>query len=350
MQHRAVGGKFGDMQPIDLRSDTVTRPTPAMRQAMAQAEVGDDVYGEDPTVNRLEAFAAELMGFETALYMPSGTMTNQIALMLHVKRGHEVVIPDGAHIYEYEPGSMATLSGAVPRIVRAPYGRMELPALEAAIHTSPHQTPTGLIEVENTHNLAGGTVVPLELQDEILRLARQYGLPAHLDGARLFNAAQALGVPAARVAQGFDTVSICLSKGLGAPVGSLLLLPAAMRSEAWRYRKMLGGGMRQAGVLAAAGLLALQEGPRWLARDHQMAMELARGMVGMGLEVDLQAVQTNMVYWHTPRAARYADRLRELGLLVNAMGSKIRLVTHHDLRDEAIAAALECIERVQQVA
>jgi len=336
---------------IDLRSDTVTQPTPAMRKAMAEAEVGDDVYGEDPTVNRLEALAAEMLGFEASLFMPSGTMTNQVALMLHLKRGQEVIAPKGAHIYEYEPGSLAVLSGGTIRIVEAPYGIPDPEAVRAAIHTSVHQAPTGLIALENTHNTAGGTVVPLEAQQAIQQVAREAGLPTHLDGARLFNAAVALGCPPAAVAAGFTTVSICLSKGLGAPAGSILLMPRAYRAEAWRYRKLLGGGMRQAGVLAAAGLIALQEGPKHLKRDHQMARALAAGLLRLHLGVDLQAVQTNMVYAQVPQAPAFTQRLRRLGVLANPMGhNRVRFVTHRDLCDEDIPLALERIEQALQIA
>ncbi|RIH83082.1 L-allo-threonine aldolase [Meiothermus luteus] len=339
------------MRVVDLRSDTVTQPTPAMRKAMAEAEVGDDVYGEDPTVNRLEALAAEMLGFETALFMPSGTMTNQVALMLHLKRGQEVIAPEGAHIYEYEPGSLAVLAGGTIRLVEAPYGVPDPEAVRWAIHTSAHQAPTGLIALENTHNTAGGTVVPLEAQRAIQQVAREAGLPIHLDGARLFNAAVAQGRPPSELARGFTTVSICLSKGLGAPVGSLLLMPQALRAEAWRYRKLLGGGMRQAGVLAAAGLLALTEGPKHLPRDHQMARALAEGLLRLNLEVDLQAVQTNMVYARVPQAPAFVQRLRELGVLANAMGpGRVRFVTHRDLLDEDIPLALERVEQALQLA
>lgn len=209
------------MRIIDLRSDTVTRPTPAMRKAMAEAEVGDDVYGEDPTVNRLEALAAEMLGFETALFMPSGTMTNQVALMLHLKRGQEVIAPEGAHIYEYEPGSLAVLAGGTIRLVKAPYGIPDPEAVRAAIHTSVHQAPTGLIALENTHNTAGGTVVPIAVQRAIQRVAEEAGLPTHLDGARFSTRWWPCKPPPSKLAKGFRTVSICLSKGLGAPVGSL---------------------------------------------------------------------------------------------------------------------------------
>ncbi|MCS7069827.1 MAG: beta-eliminating lyase-related protein, partial [Meiothermus sp.] len=297
------------------------------------------------------ALAAELLGFETALFMPSGTMTNQVALLLHLKRGQEVIAPQGAHIYEYEPGSLAVLSGGTIRLVEAPYGVPDPEAVREAIHTSVHQAPTGLIALENTHNTAGGTVVPLETQQVIQQVAREAGLPTHLDGARLFNAAVALGVEAARLAQGFTTVSVCLSKGLGAPVGSLLLMPKELRAEAWRYRKLLGGGMRQAGVLAAAGIMALTEGPKHLPRDHQMARALAEGLLRLNLAVDLRAVQTNMVYVEVPQAPKLAQRLKELGVLVNAMGPKrLRLVTHRDLEEEDIPLALKRLEQALQVA
>ncbi len=333
------------MQILDFRSDTVTRPSPAMRRAMAEAEVGDDVYREDPTVNRLEALAAELLGFERAVYMPSGTMTNQVALLVHTRRGQEIIVTEGAHVYEFEPGAMANLSGASPRFVPSPYGVPDPEAVRRAVHTSPHQAPTGLIALENTHNTAGGTVVPLAVQRAVQTVAREAGLPVHLDGARLFNAAVALGVEGREVAAGFDTVSVCLSKGLGAPVGSLLLGPAALEGEIRRYRKMLGGGMRQAGVLAAAGIVALTEGPQALARDHALARELAEGLVRLGLDVDLKSVQTNMVFARVEDAPGFAARLREAGVLINALGpDRVRFVAHRDLPDEAAAEALARIE------
>ncbi len=333
------------MQIFDFRSDTVTRPSRKMRQAMAAAEVGDDVYREDPTVNRLEALAADMLGFDRAVYMPSGTMTNQVALLTHTKRGQEVIITKGAHIYEFEPGAMANLSGVSPRFVPAPYGVPDPEDVRYAIHDSPHQAPTGLIALENTHNTAGGTVVPLAVQRAVQQVAREAGLPVHLDGARIFNAAVALGVEGREVAAGFDTVSICLSKGLGAPVGSLLLVPAGLEAEVRRYRKMLGGGMRQAGVLAAAGIIALQEGPLALARDHALARELAEGLVKLGLDVDLKSVQTNMVFANVPAAKQFAARLADAGVLINALGpARVRFVTHRDLPDEAVAEALPRIE------
>ncbi len=339
------------MYLIDLRSDTVTKPTPAMRRAMAEAEVGDDVYTEDPTVNRLEAIAAEILGFDTGMYMPSGSMTNQVALALHIKRGQEVIATEGSHIYEYEPGSLAVLSGGTIRIVKAPYGAPDPAAVKASIHHSIHQAPTGLIALENTHNSSGGTVVPIQIQRAIQQIAEEENLPVHLDGARFFNAVEALKSTPGELAKGFRTVSICLSKGLGAPVGSILLMPKEYRAEAWRYRKMLGGGMRQAGVLAAAGILALQEGPKHLGRDHQMAQVLAKGLIGLNLEVDLKSVQTNMVYAQVPQAPDFAQHLREVGVFINSLGpNRVRFVTHRDLADGDIALALKRAEQVLQVA
>ena len=329
------------MQILDFRSDTVTRPSQAMRRAMAAAEVGDDVYREDPTVNRLEALAAELLGFGRAVYMPSGTMTNQVALLTHTKRGQEVIVTERAHIYEYEPGAMANLAGLSPRFVPAPYGVPDPEDVRYAIHDSPHQAPTGLIALENTHNTAGGTVVPLEVQRKVQKVAHEAGLPVHLDGARIFNAAVALGVEASQVAAGFDTVSICLSKGLGAPVGSLLLVPMELEVEARRYRKMLGGGMRQAGVLAAAGIIALEEGPKAFPRDHAMARELAEGLLKLGFDVDLKSVQTNMVFAKVANAKNFATKLADAGVLLNALGpARVRFVTHRDLPDTAVSEAL----------
>lgn len=248
-------------------------------------------------------------------------------------------------------GSLAVLSGGTIRIVEAPYGVPDPEAVRAAVHTSVHQAPTGLISLENTHNYAGGTVVPLEAQRAIQQVALEAQLPIHLDGARFFNAVTALRTTPTELAQGFRTVSICLSKGLGAPVGSILLMPRVYRAEAWRYRKLLGGGMRQAGVLAAAGILALTEGPGQLERDHQMARALAEGMLRLHLGVDMKAVQTNMVYAQIPQAPDFALRLRELGVLINPMAAnRVRFVTHRDLRDEDIPLALTRIEQALQIA
>ncbi len=339
-------------QVVDLRSDTVTRPTAEMRRAMAEAEVGDDVYGEDPTVNRLEATVAEMAGFEAALFVPSGTMGNQVALAVHLRRGQEVVVPEGAHVYEYEPGSMAVISGALPRFVKAPRGLPDPADVEAAFHGSGHQAPTGLVVLENTHNTAGGTVLPLEAVAEIQAVARRRSLPVHLDGARAFNAAAALGVDVAAVCAGFDTASLCLSKGLGAPVGTVLVGSKDHIAEAHRYRKLLGGGMRQAGVLAAACLVAVRDGPARLPGDHARARRLAEGIAGLpGIGVDMDTVQTNIVYFAVEgySAADLATACAREGVLFNAMGrSRGRLVTHHQVGDEDIDKALAVVSTVTE--
>lgn len=334
------GGHYGSS--IDLRSDTVTTPTEAMRRAMARAEVGDDVYAEDPTVNRLEDRLAEMTNFEAGLFVPTGTMSNQIALAVHCQRGSEVICPTGAHIYEYEPGAMAVIAGVLPRLVPAPGGIATADDVRSAIRRSIHQAPTGLIALENTHNSAGGTVVPIDVMREVQRLAREERLPIHLDGARAFNAATALETDIATVCAGFDSVSICLSKGLGAPVGSVLLGSRDFISRAHRYRKLLGGGMRQAGVLAAAALVALEVGPQLLEHDHRRARRLAEGLLGVpGVSLDMTSVQTNMVYVQVADAGAWAAACEAQGVRFNALGPKTaRLVTHHQVSDEQVDAAL----------
>lgn len=325
----------------DLRSDTVTVPTPEMREAMARAAVGDDVYGEDPTVNQLQSELARLAGFEAGLFMPSGTMTNQVAIALHTRRGEEVICAEGSHIYEWELGMMATFSGVVPRFVPAPLGVPDPEAVRLAVRHSVHQSPTGLISLENTHNKAGGTVVPLEVLAAIRGVADEEGLPLHLDGARVFNAAVALGVPLSDITRHFDTVSICLSKGLGAPVGSVLLGSAAAMKQAHRYRKMMGGGMRQAGVLAAAALVALRDGPARLADDHRRARRLAEALLGAGYQVNMAAVQTNILYVTLPDAAAQVARWAAKGVLASALGpDSVRFVLHHQVGDEALEEAI----------
>jgi len=333
--------------PVDLRSDTVTKPTAEMRRAMAEAEVGDDVYGEDPTVNRLEAAVAEMAGFEAGLFVPSGTMGNQVALAVHVGRGYEVIVPEGAHVYEYEPGSMAVISGALPRFVKAPRGLPDPADVAASIRGPGHQAPTGLVVLENTHNTAGGTVLPLEAVSDIQAVARERGVPVHLDGARAFNAASALGTDVAAVCAGFDTASLCLSKGLGAPVGTVVVGTREHVAEAHRYRKLLGGGMRQAGVLAAACLVALRDGPARLAADHARARRLAEGLSGVaGVSVDLESVQTNIVYFRVSgySAVDLARACAREGVHFNAMGpARGRLVTHHQVGDSDIDLALDVL-------
>jgi threonine aldolase len=333
---------------VDLRSDTLTRPTAAMRRAMAEAEVGDDVYGEDPTVARLESYVAALAGKEAGLFVPSGTMGNQIALAAHTRRGVEVIAPVGAHVYEYELGSMAALSGLMPRLVAAPGGVPDPEDVRAAISPGRHRAPTGLIVLENTHNKAGGTVVPLAVARAIAEVAREAGVPFHLDGARAWNAAVALDVPLAELCAPFDTVSLCLSKGLSAPVGSVLVGRRRLLDEAHRYRKMFGGGMRQAGVLAAAGLVAVTTMFDRLADDHRRARSLAERLQGIeGVTVELATVQTNMVYLGVADARAFVARLEAAGLRANDMGATaVRLVTHADVGDDDVAYAAEVVRSV----
>lgn len=341
---------------MDLRSDTVTQPTEAMRRAMAQAEVGDDVYAEDPTVTRLQERLAEMTGQEAGLFVPSGTMSNQIALLVHCRRGTEVILPEGAHIYEYEPGAMAQLAGVLPRLVPAPGGAPTAAAVRAAIRRSPHQAPTSLVALENSHNSAGGAVVPLEAQREVQAVAHEHSLPVHLDGARAFNAAAALKVGLDRLCAGFQSVSICLSKGLGAPVGSVLLGSREFIREAHRYRKMLGGGMRQAGVLAAAGLVALDTMPQLLVHDHARARRLAEGLSDLpGVTLDLASVATNMLYASVhgpagePAAQALAAACDARGVRFNAMDEvRIRLVTHHQVIDEQVEYAVRVVAQEAQ--
>ncbi len=328
----------------DLRSDTVTTPTPEMRAAMASAAVGDDVYGEDPTVNELQAEVARLTGHEAGLFMPSGSMTNQVAIAVHTRRGEEVICAEGSHIYEWELGMMAAFSGVVPRFVPAPLGVPAPEDVRLAVRHSIHQSPTGLISLENTHNKAGGTVIPIETIREIRAVADAEGLPLHLDGARVFNAAAALDVPVSEITRHFHTVSVCLSKGLGAPVGSVLLGSAEQMRQAHRYRKMLGGGMRQAGVLAAAALVALRDGPARLREDHRRTRELAEALANAGFDVNLAAVQTNIIYVTLPDAAAQVERWAERGVLGSALGpNSVRFVLHHQTGDEALAKAIEVL-------
>ncbi len=337
---------------IDLRSDTVTRPTPAMRRAMADAEVGDDVYGEDPSVARLEAMVAERTGREAGLFVPSGTMGNQVALAVHAQRGSEAIVPEGAHVYEYELGAMAVVAGLVPRFVPAPGGVPSPEAVRDAVTRSIHVAPSGVVVLENTHNRAGGTVVPLAAARAIGEVAASEGLPYHLDGARAWNAAAALGASVADVCAPFDSASLCLSKGLGAPVGSVLVGSRDFVRHAHRYRKMLGGGMRQAGVLAAAGIVALETMVERLVDDHAAARVLAEGLARLdGVAIDLASVQTNMVYARVADAPALAADLARAGLLVNALGARsLRFVTHADLREGDVERALTIVERTLDAA
>jgi threonine aldolase len=319
---------------IDLRSDTVTVPTPAMREAMATAIVGDDVYGEDPTINRLEQTAAQLFGREAAIFVPTGTMGNQIAIRLHTQHGQEVICESRAHIFDWEMAMTAAFSGCQVRPVVAPRGILTWPLVASAIGPKVYyRARTALICIENTHNMAGGTVTPLANMQQIIAGAREAGLPVHLDGARIFNAAVALDLPVAELTAGFDTISVCLSKGLGAPVGSLVIGSAHQIEQARIHRKALGGGMRQAGILAAAGLIALTESPARLHEDHANARLLAETVAaGPNAAIDLESVQTNIVIFSLTNngdAAAFCHSLREKNILASPVGPhSVRFVTH----------------------
>ena len=336
------------MKTIDLRSDTVTLPTAAMQSAMQEVPLGDDVYGEDPTVNQLQDFAAELTGFEAALFVPSGSMGNQVAVATHVGRGSEVILPYGAHIYEYEPGALAVISGALPRLIPAPLGIPDVEDVEANIRNNIHQAPTQLICLENTHNKAGGTVVPLERTQEIGAIAKKHNLPYHLDGARICNAATALNISLEEISKPFDTMSLCLSKGLAAPVGSVILGSKDFITKAHRYRKMLGGGMRQAGILAAAGIVALRDMRERMVEDHERASELAKGLAKVdGVFINMSTVQTNMVYFNIQDSAEIVEAMKTRGILCNALSSdSIRLVTHYHISDDDINKTIQVISDV----
>ena len=341
---------------IDFRSDTVTRPTPAMRRAMAEAEVGDDVYGEDPTVNRLQERAAEVFEKEAALFVPTGSMGNQIAVKLHTRPGEEVVIEERGHIYNYEMAAMSAISGALARPVRSADGTgvlrwEEVRAAVRAADAPYYVARTGLVALENSHNLAGGAVMSRERAEEICDGAHELGIPVHLDGARIFNAAEALGESVAALARPADSLMFCLSKGLGAPVGSMLLGGRGFIEEARRWRKLLGGGMRQVGVLAAAGLVALEETPPRLAEDHANARRLAEGLAELpGIRIDPEGVRTNIVLFDVSETGLAADELcararDSHGVLCSGFGSSIRMVTHYDVSRDDVEVALNALRQ-----
>jgi threonine aldolase len=341
---------------IDLRSDTVTKPTAAMRRAMMEAEVGDDVYGEDPTVNLLEKRAAEATGKEAALFVPSGTMGNSIAVKLHTEHGQEVICDARSHVLNYELAMMAWFSGCVARAIGAEDGILTWEQIRREIRPlGPHWAPTGLVEIENTHNMAGGTIYPLRTIREICDGAHERGLKVHMDGARVFNAAAAMGVPVQEIVAPVDTVMFCLSKALGAPVGSLLAGPAEAIARGRLYRKRLGGGMRQAGVLAAAGLIALEETPKVLADDHCNAKFVAEGLSRIpGIAVDPAKVMTNIVIFDVSGtdlvSAEISARLKQRGVLINGINERqMRAVTHYDVDRAACEQALEAVARCVQL-
>lgn len=327
---------------VDLRSDTLTRPTEDMRRAMAAAEVGDDVYDEDPTVRTLQARAAELLGFEASLFVPTGTMGNQIAIHLHTEPGTEVLVDDGCHVYNYELAAMAAWSGAMPRVLFSERGKLDPAAMAAAIAPDIYYMARArVVVVENSHNHAGGVVTTVAHKDRVLATARDHGLRAHLDGARIFNAAAALEVEPAEVARGFDTVMFCLSKGLGAPVGSLLCGSGEAIERARVVRKRMGGGMRQVGVLAAAGLVALERHVARIPEDHARARRIADILArDPRFEIDPSTVETNIVVAGVRPPQRVDSILADLaGRGIRALGmgpGRIRFVTHLDIDDAGI--------------
>ncbi len=336
---------------IDLRSDTITQPTPAMREAMARAEVGDDVFGDDPTVARLEAHVSEFLGKEAAVFTPSGTMANQLALRAHTEPGDEILVDANAHIYYYESGAPAALAGVMCRCLPGVRGVFTAADVKAVLRPADqHFAPTKLVCIENTHNRGGGSVWPLQRIHEVAEVSRARGLRLHLDGARLWNAAVATGIPERDYAAHFDSVSVCFSKGLGAPIGSALCGTREFIQRARRFRKMYGGGMRQAGILAAGALHALEHHRARLAEDHANARALAEGLSRLpGIDLDPASVQTNIVLMHVTKlpAATLVGALDQAGVRVLATGpDAIRAVTNLMVSSQQIDAALEIFERI----
>ena len=337
---------------IDLRSDTVTKPTAAMRAAMAAAEVGDDVFGDDPTVNRLQARAAEIFEKEAALWVPTGCMGNEIAVKVHTRPGHEIITEERGHILNYELGAAAVISGVTIRPVKSldGSGHLTWDEIEPVLKIDPpyYQAATGLICLENTHNFAGGSVMTAEACAEICEKAHKLGLPVHLDGARIFNAAVALNARPADLARDCDSLMVTLSKGLGAPAGSLLLGDADFIKEARIWRKRLGGGMRQIGILAAAGLMALEEGSKNLPTDHKNARRLAEGLAEIrGISIDIERVATNIVIFDisgtNKSSAEIAEKLKQKGILAVGFGNLIRMVTHLDINASDVEVTLDAL-------
>lgn len=344
---------MNELCAIDLRSDTITQPTPAMRAAMADAEVGDDVFGDDPTVKRLEACVAEMLGKEAALFAPSGTMANQLAVRAHTESGDEILIDANAHIYYYEAGGPAALSGVSCRCMNSVRGIFTATDVETALRPpDQHFPPTKLICLENTHNRGGGSIWPLERIREVADIARRQGLRMHLDGARLWNASVATGIAERDYAAYFDSVSVCFSKGLGAPIGSVLCGSRDFIQRARRFRKMLGGGMRQVGILAAGALYALEHQRSRLADDHANARALAQGLSRLpSIELDPTTVQTNIVFFNvkTVQAKVLVQRLDQAGVRMLALGpNSIRAVTNLMVTAEEIPKAVEIVGRVMQ--
>jgi len=338
---------------IDLRSDTVTKPTPAMRKAMAEAEVGDDVYGEDPTVNALQEKIAQLLGKEASLFVPSGTMANQLAIKSHTQPGDEVIIEASSHPFNFEGGAGAALSGVQFHCLEGRRGILDASQIEEAIRPLDHHFPvTRLICLENTHNRGGGAIYPVEKIETISRLARDRGLLIHLDGARLWNASAATRIPLCEYAKWVDSVSVCLSKGLGAPIGSLVAGSKILIDRVHRFRKMFGGGMRQAGIIAAAGIYAIDHHIERLKEDHKNAKRLALGLNEIrGVSIHPENVETNIILFDISQtgmtASLLTEEMKKNGVLIHPIGkTQVRLVTHLDVTEEDIETALNLFKEV----
>jgi threonine aldolase len=335
---------------IDLRSDTVTKPTPAMRKAMFEAEVGDDVYGEDPTANKLEERAAEVAGKEAALFVPTGTMGNTIAIKLLTEHGQEVICDSRAHLFDWELSMLAWFSGCQIRSAETPDGILTWDLIRPVLKAGgPHSSSTGAIEIENTHNMAGGCVYPQEVIDDICDRAHEAGVPVHMDGARIFNASVATGKPVSEIAAKVDTVMFCLSKALGAPAGSIVAGPAQLIEKGRLLRKRLGGAMRQVGVLAAAGLVALEESPKCLKVDHANAQLLARRLQQID-GVTVRSVETNIVIFDLPEGRSPRDTslaMKTRGILINPVNNQfMRAVTHYDVSREQCIQAVDALTEI----
>ncbi|WP_436376596.1 low-specificity L-threonine aldolase [Cytobacillus sp. BC1816] len=336
---------------IDLRSDTVTKPTEEMRKAAYEAEVGDDVYGEDPSINKLEETAAEVLGKEAALFVTSGTQGNQIAILTHCRPGNEIILEAESHIFYYESGASSAFAGVQTRTLKGTRGAMNPSEVEYAIRgEDQHYPETGLICLENTHNRAGGAVIPIDNMKEIYSIAKTNNIPVHIDGARLFNAAAALNLPAAELANHCDTVQVCLSKGLGAPVGSILAGSREFIAAARKWRKRLGGGLRQAGIIAAPGIVALTNMRERLAEDHENAQYLAQQLGQIrGIEI-VNQVDTNIIVADVKNlkmnSSEFVEKLKAEGVLSGTFGpSYVRFVTHYDVTKNQLEDAIKAIHR-----
>ncbi|RKD34626.1 low-specificity L-threonine aldolase [Thermohalobacter berrensis] len=341
------------MKIVDFRSDTITKPTEEMRKAMYEAEVGDDVYGEDPTINKLEELAAEKIGKEAALFVPSGTMGNQLALLTHTERGQEIILEENSHIFMFEVGGLAFLSGLQSKIVKGEDGILNSKVIKEAIRSKNiHFPQTGLICLENTHNMAGGVVTPLNRMEEIFKLAQQHRIPVHLDGARIFNASTYLDCDVKDIAKYCDSVMFCLSKGLCAPVGSILAGDKKFIEKAKKFRKLLGGGMRQAGILAAAGIIALEKMTHRLVKDHENLRKLAFGLDDIkGINIDKDKIQTNILMVNLKDTGYNSDsfvyEMKKEGVLATKIDEHtIRFVTHYHIDEKDIEYTLNVIKRI----